>query len=305
MAVFVIGQNTGVLPTLVDDVPASEKAALREQWRRENTEHLRDVTQWAREREDHRQELRFWEVERETRVRDRERWKTEVEAERQDWLTKKTREREQWKRKVEAERRDWWAKENSDHEQWRKKVDTERQNWTHEGEEWARRREEEERHRKEVEHRRQGVWWSEPWKNKGCDASGIQAYSAYLFDLPEDLNWLDICMDMPIQIEGKWFDRPNKCERTKTHVWATWMVDEPQCRVYWDRFEYIGCSPGHSGIRRYKAHLLNLHPGDDWDKMCNTSPADIFGVHYDRPTICVNEKGGRMGIWDIPDPHCD
>ena len=36
---------------------------------------------------------------------------------------------------------------------------------------------------------------------------------------------------------------------------------------------------------------MNLHRGDDWDKMCNTSPATIYGVHYDRPTVCENKVG--------------
>ncbi|KAI0720296.1 hypothetical protein C8T65DRAFT_634051 [Cerioporus squamosus] len=305
------------------------------EWTREREDHRQELHAWEIERETREHDRATWkeEVEAErkawwrTSKQERAAWRREVEAERRDWWSKENSERKRWKQAAEAERRDWWVEENdkrkhwqeeveterrdwwtkvnSEREQWKKKVDTERQDWAREGEEWARRREEEERHRKEIEYRRQGVWWSEPWKSKGCYASGIQSYSAHLFDIPEDLNWLDVCMDMPNHIDGRPFDKPNKCERDKTHVWATWMLDEPQCAVYWDRFDYVGCSPGQNGIKRYKAHLLNLHHGDDWDRMCSTTPANILGVHYDRPTVCVDEKDGRIGIWDIPDPYCD
>ncbi|RPD66992.1 hypothetical protein L226DRAFT_529387 [Lentinus tigrinus ALCF2SS1-7] len=299
---LIVAQNSGLVPTLADDVSASEKAMMRQQWKREKDEHKIEVIRWIRERGERRQELRLWQMEREMREDDRARWKKQVEAERLEWWRTVNQEREAWKQEVEAERRDWWVKESHERDKWRRQEAADREKWARDEEEWTRRREEEEQYRKEVEHRRQGVWWSEPWKNKGCYSSGIQAYSAHLFDIPDDLNWLDVCMDMPIQIEGRWFDKPDKCERDETHVWGTWMIGEPGCALYWDRIHYMGCSAGQSGMKRYRARLMNLHKGDDWDKMCSTTPANILGVHYDRPTVCIDE--GRTGIWDYPDSSC-
>ena len=41
--------------------------------------------------------------------------------------------------------------------------------------------------------------------------------------------------------------------------------------------------------QRYEARLMNLHRGDDWDAMCETTPATINGVHYDHPMICEDK----------------
>lgn len=184
-------QNAGVLPTFADDIPASEKADIRRQWLREKNEHAIEVQRWEQERSNHSRELCLWDAEREGRVRDRESWKKEVEAERQEWWRKATAERQNWERVRNAER--------AQH--------------ANELAEWERQRGEEERHRKEVMRRRQGVWWSDPWKNGGCYEAGKRSYSAHLYDIPGDLNWLEVCMDMPKKIEGRIFDRPEKCER--------------------------------------------------------------------------------------------
>ncbi|KAI0774438.1 hypothetical protein C8Q74DRAFT_835496 [Fomes fomentarius] len=251
-------QTAGVLPTLADDVPASEKADIRRQWLREKNEHAIEVQRWEQERSNHSRELRLWDVEREGRVRDRESWKKEVEAERQEW--------ERVRNVGRAEHANELA-------------------------EWECQRGEEERHRKEVMRRRQGVWWSDPWKNGGCYEAGKRSYSARLYDIPGDLNWLEVCMDMPILIEGG-------------DTLATWFIEDPQCKIYWDQLSNVGCSAGQTGMRRYSARLMNLHHGDDWDRMCSTATATIHGIHYDHPTICV-DNNGRTGMWDHPDPYCD
>ncbi|RDX53919.1 hypothetical protein OH76DRAFT_1479681 [Lentinus brumalis] len=241
------------MSTLADDLPAAQKAMMRELWRRERVDHLKETIQWMHERQDHRQELRLWDLEREDRERDRASWKERVEAE---------------------------------HKAWKNMVEAERQAWAREGEEWTRRREEEERHRKDVEWRRQGVHWKGPWKNGGCHEYGVQSYSADLLDIPGDLNWREVCEDMPIQIECSRYDRADKCERNEHgNVWATWGALR------------------RSGMRRYESRLMNLHDGDDWNTMCNTSPATIGGVHYDRPTVC-EDKNGRTGIFNHPDGWC-
>lgn len=161
-------QNTGYLPTMVDEVPAEVKRQSYQRWQRELDEHKVEVgTRLAQ----------LVELEQ-------ERWEAMQEFEEQ--------------RKAYERERERWAEE--------------RRRWAEERRRWEQERQEEERHRKEVERRRQGVHWSGPWKNGGCVAYGVQSYSANLLDIPQDLNWREVCEDMPIQIEGRWYDRPNKCE---------------------------------------------------------------------------------------------
>ncbi len=50
--------------------------------------------------------------------------------------------------------------------------------------------------------------------------------------------------------------------------------------------------------QRYESRLMNLHNGDDWNTMCNTSPATIGGVHYDRPTVCEH-KVSHLRTWGL------
>ena len=57
--------------------------------------------------------------------------------------------------------------------------------------------------------------WSEPWHSGGgtCRAYGTRAYSAHLLDIPEGLDWYEVCSDMPIKFHGRWVDKPDWCQR--------------------------------------------------------------------------------------------
>ena len=32
--------------------------------------------------------------------------------------------------------------------------------------------------------------------------------------------------------------------------------------------------------------MKNLHHGDDWDTMCETTPATVHGIDFEHPTVC-------------------
>ncbi|KAI1796211.1 hypothetical protein LXA43DRAFT_1090293 [Ganoderma leucocontextum] len=224
--------------------------------------------EWRREQQAHGREEAKWDNERAAHLRDMRTWQHELEA--------LYRKREQWMRDVEAERAQWAAE-----------------------------RLEEDLHRKEIERKRQGVHWSEARGDGNCAAYGTRSYSAHLLDIPGDLNWYEVCADMPNKFHGRWVDKPADCQSNLSGVWATWFVDfgEPQCVTYWGRLRDLGCSPGQSGKRRLEARLMNLRRGDDWDAMCRTTPANIKGLHLNHPTVCEN-RDGRTGIWDVPDETC-
>lgn len=57
-AMLFIGQNLGLISCLLDDVPASEKRAMRRQWRAEQKAHQELGHEWARERTQYEHEMR-------------------------------------------------------------------------------------------------------------------------------------------------------------------------------------------------------------------------------------------------------
>ncbi|PIL37311.1 hypothetical protein GSI_01004 [Ganoderma sinense ZZ0214-1] len=260
LLVIVFAQNTGLWPTLADDIPASEKAARRQSWHLEKQMWVMERGQWALEQSKHEE---MWGRERKARQEERDAFKQE----KAEWeLERQARQKE----------RDAFEREKA---------------------EWARQRREEENHRKEVEWQRRGAYWSEPWPGSSqCHGYGTRPYSANLLNLPEGVDYREACKDMPIKINGRWMDSPNKCEQDKHNTWGTWYVNfgESQCVTYWDPFLDKGCSPDQTGMRKYEAPLRNLRRGDDWDLMCSTTPATIRGVHFDSPKTCeIDGHGGR------------
>ncbi|EJF62421.1 hypothetical protein DICSQDRAFT_169461 [Dichomitus squalens LYAD-421 SS1] len=295
LLVVVMGQNTGYMSTLVDDVSLAQKAANRVKWRAERE-------RWEVEKARHQYEV---DRERETRQHERE----EHERDKEQW----ERDQREGREALENDKAEWHRQQQEEHETlerekegWARQQREEREAFDREKEGWARERWEEEKHRKDVEWRRRGAFWSEPWAATWqCSGYGTRPYAAHLWDLPGDVDWHEACMDMPIKINGQWMDGPANCQRDKRHIWGTWYVNfgEPQCVPYWDPIRYMGCSPGRSGMRRYEARLMNLRHGDDWDLMCRTTPADISGIHFDHPDSC-EDKNGRTGVWDVPDGWC-
>ncbi|KAI9056520.1 hypothetical protein FKP32DRAFT_1616007 [Trametes sanguinea] len=239
-------------------------------------------------------------------------------------------------RATPARRSDAWVRERAAHEaelgEWaeeRKAHDEEREDWHKQWEadrkardtdkeEWRRQREQEELHRLEVLRRSQGVYWTEPSGDAHCHAYGTRTYIAYLRDIPSDLNGREVCDYMPpVVIHGRALSKPDKCERNERgEVVGVWYVDfdEPGCQPHWGWVQSKGCSPGQAGIERYEGRLDGIASGDDWQMMCDTTPATIIGTHFDHPSSCENRVrnsqilsghwSGMVGIWDYPNASC-
>ncbi|KAI9000850.1 hypothetical protein BD414DRAFT_472918 [Trametes punicea] len=220
--------------------------------------------------------------------------------------------RRQWRREVAAHQVevDIWARERSEHAAETREWNNEREAFAREREEWQRQREEEERHRLEVKRRSQGVHWTEPSADAHCHSYGTRTYTAYLRDIPGDLNWLEVCDNMPpVVIHGRELSKPDKCERNGGgDVVGVWYVDfdEPNCRPYWERLYDKGCSAGQTGVRRFEARLDGIGKGDNWEMMCATTPATINGFYFAHPSSCENRGvwSGMVGIWDYPNRRC-
>ncbi|KAH9933164.1 uncharacterized protein BXZ73DRAFT_46504 [Epithele typhae] len=196
------------------------------------------------------------------------------------------KQRAQW-----AEERTWWDETRDGWE--REKV-----RWEGERARWESEREQERTRRKDVEMKARGAHFTElQYVDGKCRTYGTRAYTARLLDipgdLPADIGWYELCMDMSTQFHGRWIRGPNSCERGRFGaVWATWYIsDEPECRTYWDGFAIVVPLGLQVGLliplqQRYSANLMNLRHGDDWDEMCRSTPANIFGHEFDGPTAC-------------------
>lgn len=113
----------------------------------------------------------------------------------------KAKLRRQWQRDMAR-----WTREHD-------KYVAEQRTWEQERATRRAEREEEEKHRLEVVRRSQGVYWTEP-RAERCHTYGTRVYTANLRDVPGDLNWLEVCENMPpVTIHGRDISKPSKCER--------------------------------------------------------------------------------------------
>ncbi|PSB53940.1 hypothetical protein C7B67_01080 [filamentous cyanobacterium Phorm 6] len=59
--------------------------------------------------------------------------------------------------------------------------------------------------------------------------------------------------------------------------------------MHWGDLKDNGCVDLGNGrkARSYSAVLWDIPWGASWEQACSTMPADINGVHFDHPTVCV------------------
>ncbi|TFK31687.1 hypothetical protein BDQ12DRAFT_103977 [Crucibulum laeve] len=74
----------------------------------------------------------------------------------------------------------------------------------------------------------------------------------------------------------------------------------------WNNIREEGCTVRGSGLRRVKAKLENLHPDDDAQVMCKSTPFDFRGEHFEGPMSCAKSWGRSQmfGYWYIRDDKC-
>lgn len=283
LALF-LAQNAGLVRCPLNDVPAAEKAALRRQWGLERDAHRTESTLWIRERKEHTAELRVWEHERVVHREEREDWLAQRKRDEKAWRQQQGAARREEENRQQAARdafererqeeesqrqaaRDAWKEEGEAEERKRQELrdafERERAGEEHKRQEvrdaFERERADEERHRLEVVRRSQGVYWTEPHGDWRCHAYGTRIYTSYLRDIPDGMNWLEVCDNMPpVVIHGREVSKPSKCERNvsrphrriygvtardlliswlqnKGEVIGVWYIDfdEPSCQPYW------------------------------------------------------------------------
>ncbi|KAF8595761.1 hypothetical protein BDV93DRAFT_528442 [Ceratobasidium sp. AG-I] len=67
------------------------------------------------------------------------------------------------------------------------------------------------------------------------------------------------------------------------------------CTPYWDKFK----------DERVNSYLYGLNRKDDFNAICESTPAIVDGKYYARPVYCHSKgRSGIYGAFDIPDKKC-
>lgn len=158
------------------------------------------------------------------------------------------------------------------------------------------------------------AYWENLRPSEHCLRYSTRDYTAILVGLPYR-ETVGTCRETTVEIHGS--ERlPDFCQNLglRAGVWGHWIVttEELDCITTWSTFEDQGCRTNFDadevpipGLRRYKAMLQSLQPGDRAEIMCATTPALIEGVHLASPSLCTKEGESIYGFWDLEDSLCE
>ncbi|KAF9524332.1 hypothetical protein CPB83DRAFT_861400 [Crepidotus variabilis] len=159
------------------------------------------------------------------------------------------------------------------------------------------------RFKEEEERRLKALTWDGLSGDHTCSRYGTRQYRATLSHTPLGLNE---CYKKPIEIHGKEV-LPQYCDVQGPcgHVVGHWDVsfDEGSCTPWWSGIDDKGCDRG-TRKHRYEAKLMNLHTYDNWEALCTSTPATIYGVTYEGATSCFSSIWGKYGVWLVDDSRC-
>ncbi|KAH8094515.1 hypothetical protein BXZ70DRAFT_947824 [Cristinia sonorae] len=233
---------------------------------------------WERERREHAAEVKVWNQER-------------ADHEREGQVFQRAREEWQQERKEHAAEVVLWNRERAEHER--------------EGEVFQQAREEWQRERKA----HKPFWGTVGLQSPSCLAYNTRRYQAKLRNVPLGADWLQACMSTQVEIQGRTFSAPEKCEIWGDDVYGYWIVDfdQPECQPRWADFTWQkGClRPGIYGL---EAPLWGQKQGDDVYQLCMTTPGYLAGYgDMGHPNYCERRGDrdiGMVGRWEVPDNNC-
>jgi len=203
----------------------------------------------------------------------RERMRSEWEQERTKW-EREVKEHEDQERRTRAR----WDREVKEHEEQQRRA-------------------------------RASLFWYELSPKEECIRYDSRMYSARLMNVQKGQDGMKLCSDMEITIHGQTYPRPDFCEDQSGKIYGHWTVvgNEPSCKPIFESFRDKGCIVRGSHRRRIEAFMGNFpnEDHDNWREMCSSTPADLYGHHYDGPENCSDRgRDGIWGIWGVEDSGC-
>lgn len=181
------------------------------------------------------------------------------------------------------------------------KMESEREAMAHEKELWEKAKE------VRVPH---GAFWEDISPAWDCLAYGKREYLGALRNVPKGWSAIDACMNMPAEVKGVTFRRPDRCGyiRGSLHVHGHWVVDwdQPDCKPWFRDFQEMGCTGYRTGQRRIEAEVVGINKRQrDWSLLCNSTPLIWNLIKYTSPTHCERRAWGRkVAVWNVRDETC-
>lgn len=137
------------------------------------------------------------------------------------------------------------------------------------------------------------------FKADRCTGVGYRQKSAILWDIKG--SWEEACYKTGATIDGYAFHQPARCNKSGFNMWGEFDVPDESCMPKWGDFKKDGCTG--VGIRQYSSVLWDIKD-ISWEDACASMPADIEGVHFERPSRCRNATLNMWGEFDVPDSSC-
>ncbi|KAK7446722.1 hypothetical protein VKT23_014417 [Stygiomarasmius scandens] len=144
--------------------------------------------------------------------------------------------------------------------------------------------------------------WIEVNADWQCHAYDKKRYTAILDSVPEELDPLQTCYEVPHNFDGVDL-KPQSCDWNQGRMEGTWFVGAPECRpVLKDIIDY-GCIESQPGFKRVEGEVVDIGEHEDWYRMCTTIPYYWRGQAY-LPVQCESRTSWfqtrRYALYNLP-----
>ncbi|KAK7446721.1 hypothetical protein VKT23_014416 [Stygiomarasmius scandens] len=150
--------------------------------------------------------------------------------------------------------------------------------------------------------------WKEVQAAEHCHAYSMKRYTAILSGIPEELDALKTCYEVPLRFGSEVEAKPESCDRDdQNRIVGTWFMGTPECEpILKDVVDY-GCITSESGFKRIEGEVVNINERDNWYRMCTTVPYQYQGEIY-LPVQCENRPfrstTRKFALYNIPSARC-
>ncbi|KAJ8075623.1 hypothetical protein PM082_021253 [Marasmius tenuissimus] len=149
--------------------------------------------------------------------------------------------------------------------------------------------------------------WVDVQREWRCERYNLKRFSGLMEEV-QDLDGLEVCKEVAYNFFGMKEKTPDWCERESSgRIRGHWWIDfnVPECHPVLRDIRDYGCAETH--IKRVEARVDDIGRGEDWYRMCTTTPLWWEGVEY-YPIQCESRRilwnAWTVAVFNIHDPRC-